>query len=220
MGFTHVIFDMDGTVLNTLEDLACAGNHVCEAHGWPTFPIDAYRYKVGNGMLKLVERFMPAEFAGDAHTFKATYAEFCAYYAEHSQDHTSPYPGTLDMLQCLHEAGLKLAVLTNKDHDAAVPLAEHYFGAGTFDVVQGRVDAFPPKPAAPITLHVLEQLGASAGTTLYVGDSNVDVACGHNAGLKVAGVTWGFRGRAELEEAGADYLVDTNQELVELVLSA
>lgn len=220
MGFTHVIFDMDGTVLNTLEDLARAGNHVCKAHGWPTFPIDAYRYKVGNGMLKLVERFIPAEFAGDAHTFEATYAEFCTYYAEHSQDHTSPYPGTLDMLQRLHEAGLKLAVLTNKDHDAAVPLAEHYFGASTFDVVQGRVDAFPAKPAAPITLHVLEQLGASAGTTLYVGDSNVDVACGHNAGLKVAGVTWGFRGRAELEEAGADYLVDTNQELVELVLGA
>lgn len=218
MAFTHVIFDMDGTVLDTLEDLALAGNHVCAAHGWPTFPVDAYRYKVGNGMPKLVERFMPAEFAGDADAFAATYAEFCAYYAQHSQDHTAPYPGTVEMLDRLRTAGVRLAVLTNKDHAAAVPLATRYFGEDAFDVVQGRVDAFPPKPAAPITLHVLEQLGAAPDTTLYVGDSNVDVACGHNAGLKVAGVTWGFRGRDELAEAGADYLVDTNEQLTELIL--
>lgn len=220
MAFTHVIFDMDGTVLDTLEDLALAGNHVCAAHGWPTFPVDVYRYKVGNGMPKLVERFMPAEFAGDADAFAATYAEFCAYYAQHSQDHTAPYPGTVEMLDRLRTVGVRLAVLTNKDHAAAVPLAARYFGEDAFDVVQGRVDAFPPKPAAPITLHVLEQLGAAPETTLYVGDSNVDVACGHNAGLKVAGVTWGFRGRDELAEAGADYLVDTNEQLTELVLGA
>ena len=182
--------------------------------------MDAYRYKVGNGMPKLVERFMPAEFAGDADAFAGAYAEFCAYYAQHSQDHTAPYPGTVEMLGRLRAAGVRLAVLTNKDHAAAVPLAARYFGENAFDVVQGRVDAFPPKPAAPITLHVLEQLGAAPDTTLYVGDSNVDVACGHNAGLKVAGATWGFRGRNELTEAGADYLVDTNEQLTELVLGA
>ena len=220
MAFTHVIFDMDGTVLDTLEDLARAGNHVCAAHGWQTFPVDAYRYKVGNGMPKLVERFMPAEFAGDADAFAATYAEFCAHYALHSQDHTAPYPGTVEMLGRLRAAGVRLAVLTNKDHAAAVPLAARYFGQDAFDVVQGRVDAFPPKPAAPITLYVLEQLGAAPNTTLYVGDSNVDVACGHNAGLKVAGATWGFRGRNELTEAGADYLVDSSEQLAELVLGA
>ena len=220
MAFTHVIFDMDGTVLDTLEDLARAGNHVCAAHGWQTFPVDAYRYKVGNGMPKLVERFMPAEFAGDADAFAATYAEFCAHYAQHSQDHTAPYPGTVEMLGRLRAAGVRLAVLTNKDHAAAVPLAARYFGQDAFDVVQGRVDAFPPKPAAPITLYALEQLGAAPDTTLYVGDSNVDVACGHNAGLKVAGATWGFRGRNELTEAGADYLVDSSEQLAELVLGA
>ena len=193
--FSHVIFDLDGTILNTLEDLAAAGNHTCEMHGWPTFAVDEYRYKVGNGMLKLVERFMPAEYVG-----------------------TAPDPGTIEMLDRLRAAGVQLAVLTNKDHISAAPLIEKYFGSERFALVQGRVDAFPPKPEAPVTLHVMEELGADSATTLYVGDSNVDVLTGHNAGLKSAGVSWGFRGRTELEAAGADYVVDTQAELATLIL--
>ena len=216
--FTHVIFDLDGTLLNTIEDLAAAGNHVCELHGWQTYPVDRYRYKVGNGQLKLVERLMPAEFAGDARTFETALVEFRAYYDEHKEDHTAPYPGIEDMLDALHAAGLTLAVLTNKDHEAAAPLVERYFGKGRFALVQGRVDTYPPKPAAPVTLHVLQQLQADPATTLYVGDSNVDVRTGHNAGLRVAGVSWGFRGRAELEEEGADYIADTPSQLVDIAL--
>ena len=109
--FSHVIFDLDGTILNTLEDLAAAGNHTCETHGWPTFAVDEYRYKVGNGMLKLVERFMPAEYAGDGRMFEQTLAEFRAYYGEHKEDHTSPYAGTIEMLDRLRTAGVQLAVL-------------------------------------------------------------------------------------------------------------
>lgn len=218
MPFSHVIFDLDGTLLNTLDDLAAAGNHMCALHGWPTYPVDRYRYKVGNGQPKLIERLMPAEFVGDGAMFSAALAEFRAYYDEHKQDHTAPYPGVVEMLDTLQGAGVTLAVLTNKDHAAARPLVESYFGAERFALVQGRIDAFPPKPAAPITLHVLSQLEADPATTLYVGDSNVDVQCGHNAGLRVTGVSWGFRGRAELESEGADFIADTPAQLVDIVL--
>lgn len=111
-------------------------------------------------MLKLVERFMPAEYAGDGRMFEQTLAEFRAYYGEHKEDHTAPYAGTIEMLDRLRAAGVQLAVLTNKDHVSAAPLIEKYFGSERFALVQGRVDALPPKPEAPVTLHVMEELGA------------------------------------------------------------
>ncbi|WP_418722074.1 HAD family hydrolase [Enorma sp.] len=213
--FTHAVFDLDGTILNTLEDLARACNYVCELHGWPTFPLDAYRYKVGNGMLKLVERIMPAEYLGDEAMFAQVLAEFRARYAEHKEDHTAPYPGIIEALDSLRAAGITLAVLTNKDHDAALPLVERFFGR-RFTVVQGALPAFPPKPAAPITRYVLEQLGADPRATLFVGDSDVDVQTGHNAGLPVAGAAWGFRGATELAAAGADFILEHPDELITL----
>lgn len=213
--FTHTVFDLDGTILNTLEDLARACNYVCELHGWPTFPLDAYRYKVGNGMLKLVERIMPAEYLGDEAMFAQVLAEFRARYAEHKEDHTAPYPGIIEALDSLRAADITLAVLTNKDHDAALPLVERFFGR-RFTVVQGALPTFPPKPAAPITRYVLEQLGADPRTTLFVGDSDVDVQTGHNAGLLVAGAAWGFRGATELEAAGADFILEHPDELIAL----
>lgn len=211
--FTHIIFDLDGTILDTLEDLALACNHVCEARGWPTFPLDAYRFKVGNGMRKLVERIIPAEYYGDGAVYEQALAEFRTRYAAHKEDHTTPYPDIIAVLDALRAAGIELAVLTNKDHDAACPLVERYFG-DRFALVQGATAAFPPKPAAPVTLHVIEALGADPATTLFVGDSDVDVETGHNAGLRVAGAVWGFRGAAQLEAAGADYLARTPRDLL------
>lgn len=216
MRYTHVIFDLDGTLLDTLQDLACACNLVCARSGWPTFPVDAYRYKVGNGMPKLVERIIPAEFAGMPDVYERTLSAFQAAYAAHREDHTAPYPGIIDTLDELAAAGATLAVLSNKDHAAVVPLVERYFGK-RFALVQGRVDAFPPKPAAPITRYVLDALGAPVVSTLYVGDSSVDVETGHNAGIDVAGVAWGFRGRAELERAGADHIAKEPAELLGIV---
>lgn len=215
---THVVFDLDGTLLNTLEDLTQAGNHICEERGWPTYTQDAFRYKIGNGQLKLIERLIPAEFAGDAAVFERALADFRTYYAEHKQDHTAPYPGIPAALDELKQAGVTLAVLTNKDHISAAPLVEQYFGSERFAYVQGRIDAYPPKPAAPVTLHVLDQIGADPAHTLYVGDSDVDVLCGHNAGMRALGVAWGFRGRGELEAAGADLIAETPAEMVRLIL--
>ncbi|MBS5736235.1 MAG: HAD hydrolase-like protein, partial [Collinsella intestinalis] len=128
MTYTHVIFDLDGTLLNTLEDLTIAGNHVCESRGWPTYTADQFRYKVGNGQIKLIERLIPAEFMGNGRVFEQALADFRAFYAEHKEDHTAPYPGILELLDELRERGVTCAVLSNKDHAATVPLVERYFG--------------------------------------------------------------------------------------------
>lgn len=216
--YANVIFDLDGTILDTLEDLACAANRTCELLGWPTFPTSSYRYKVGNGMERLVERIAPAEFAGDRAVLERALSELRLRYDAHKDDHTRPYDGVVDMLSALRAAGVALAVLTNKDHAAAVPLVRRHFDADCFQLVQGHIEGYEPKPAPPITLHVLEQLGADPRRTLYVGDSNVDVATGHNAGLDVVGAAWGFRGRGELEAAGADYIIDAPEQLLDIAL--
>lgn len=219
MLYSHVIFDLDGTLLNTLEDLARAANHTCELFGWPTFTTDQYRFKVGNGMPKLVERFTPAEFAGDGRVFEKAYRAFTSYYDAHKEDTTAPYPGIIEALEDLRGAGATLAVLSNKNDDAVKPLVERYFGDGPFAVVQGHTERYLPKPDPAITRAVLERLGADPARTLFVGDSDVDVATGHNAGLRVAGAAWGFRGPDELKGAGADYIADEPRSLARLVLS-
>lgn len=150
--------------------------------------------------------------------FEQTLAEFRAYYGEHKEDHTAPYAGTIEMLDRLRAAGVQLAVLTNKDHVSAAPLIEKYFGSERFALVQGRIDAFPPSPRRPVTLHVMEELGADPATTLYVGDSNVDILTGHNAGLKSAGVSWVSAAAQSWKPPAPDYVVDTQAELAALVL--
>ena len=212
--FTHVIFDMDGTILNTLDDLADAGNHVCAAHGWPTHPTEAYKQMVGNGIAMLVRRFAPAGLSEDE--ISAVLAEFSAYYNQHKEDKTAPYPGVPETIALLKQAGVAVAVLTNKNNDMAVEVAERYY-PGTFDGVLGALPGVPVKPDPAMLNLLMEQIGAVPETTLFVGDSNVDIRTGKNGGLTTCGVLWGFRSREELAGEGADFLIDSPAELVRIV---
>ena len=212
--FTHIIFDLDGTLLNTIDDLADAGNHVCAAHGWPTHTVGQFKRMVGSGIPNLVSRFTP-DGLGEEELAQAL-AEFSAYYGEHKEDKTAPYPGVPELLDALKGAGVRMAVLSNKAHALAGPVVEHYF-PGVFEYVQGAIPDAPLKPD-PTLLHALmEHIGARPESTLFVGDSDVDVLTGKNGGLTVCGVLWGFRDREELESAGADYIMERPEELLAAV---
>ena len=142
--YTHVIFDLDGTILNTLDDLADAGNYVCQSRGWLTHPVEKYKVMVGNGIPKLVERFSPE--GTPAEVLEEARKEFAAYYGVHKEDKTAPYEGIPEVIALLKDAGVKVSVLTNKADHLAGPMVESYF-PGVFDLVRGKVDGVPVKPA-------------------------------------------------------------------------
>ena len=144
--FPYVIFDLDGTLLNTIDDLAGAGNHVCALHGWPTHPVEAYKRMVGNGIPRLVERFAPP--GTDRENLDRAFQEFMAWYGVHKEDRTAPYPGVPQAVQALKEAGVSVAVLSNKADRMAGPVVEHYY-PGVFPFIQGAVDGLPVKPTPP-----------------------------------------------------------------------
>lgn len=215
--YKHIIFDLDGTILNTLEDLAAATNWVCARHGWPAHEVEEYQYFVGNGASKLLSRVVPdgVELTDELH--QQLLEEFTQRYNAHKEDKTTVYAGMPQALRRLKEAGLTLAVLSNKPHGAAYPVVERYY-PGIFDAVQGAVDNLPVKPDPTLLHRLMGELGATTGDTLFVGDSNVDIRTAKNGGLTGCGVLWGFRTRAELEAEGADFIVDTPAELAELIL--
>ena len=215
--YRHVIFDLDGTLLNSLEDLADAGNHVCALHGWPLHSYEEYKYFVGNGIPKLVERFFPPEYRDPALVQRVMAEEFTPYYDAHKEDKTAPYPGVPSMLERLRTAGVSMAVLSNKGHALARPVVEHYY-PGVFPYVQGALPDVPPKPDPTLLGRLMEEMGAGRGDTLFVGDSNVDIRTARNGGLPSCGVLWGFRTRQELEREGADFIAETPEQLERLIL--
>lgn len=215
--YKHVIFDLDGTLLNTIDDLADTGNHVCSLHGWPTHTVDEFKLMVGNGIPKLVERFAPQ--GTDKETLDQAYGEFMDWYGVHKEDKTAPYAGMPEVAKALREAGVSIAVLSNKADVMAGPVVEHYY-PGIFPVVQGALPGLPTKPDPTLLHKLMDRLGATREDTLFVGDSNVDIRTAKNGGLTGCGVLWGFRSREELETAGADVIVSTPQELLDLILKA
>lgn len=214
--YRAVIFDLDGTLLDTIGDLAAAGNWVCRQNGWPEHPVEAYKRMVGNGIPNLVRRFSP-EDCRDAGTAAATLEQFSRYYGAHNLDQTAPYPGIARMLEGLAAAGVAMAVFSNKADGFSRSIVEHFF-PGTFRFVRGQIPGRPLKPDPDGVREVLARLDAGAAEALFVGDSDVDILTGHNAGMAACGVTWGFRSRESLVAAGADHLADTPEELAERIL--
>ncbi len=214
--YQNVIFDLDGTLLNTIDDLADAGNWVCARRGWPEHTVEEYKRMVGNGIPKLVERFAP-EGARDEATLKEALEQFSARYDAHKEDKTAPYPGMVDCVARLRAAGVNMAVLTNKADPMAGPVVNAYY-PGLFPTVQGALPGMPTKPDPTLLHKLMERMHATRENTLFVGDSNVDIRTAKNGGLTGCGVLWGFRSRQELETEGADMLVQTPEELERVIL--
>ena len=216
--YRTVIFDLDGTLLNSIGDLAAAANYVCRKNRWPEHTEEEIMGMVGHGIPNLVRQFSPADARSTLMVLNTT-SQFNQYYGCHNMELTRPYEGMAELLQQLKAAGAQLAVCSNKADEFARAVVARYFDADLFEVVRGALPDVPTKPAPEGTRALMAHLGVEAdGSVLYVGDSNVDVETAHNAGLPCCGVLWGFRTREELTEAGAEYLAEDTQGLEKVVL--
>lgn len=209
--YDTVIFDLDGTLLDTLEDLHLTLNHTLAALGMPERTFAETRAFVGNGIRRLIERAVPA--GTDEATVAKANAEFDAHYARHCNDHTRPYPGVPELLARLRGRGVRLAVVSNKTQYAVDELVGIHF-PGAFDAVVGVRPGVAKKPARDMVDVALAEMGGTAGeAAVYVGDSEVDVATAAAAGLPCLSVSWGFRTPEQLREAGASAICATAAEL-------
>ena len=211
-----VIFDLDGTLLNTIADLGTATNYALTQCGYPTHPISAYPRFVGSGITKLLERVLP-ESARNSDSVEALRVHFKAYYEEHMADDTEPYPGIPELLAQLTARGVAVAVASNKYQAAVEHLINHYFPEIPWAAVEGQKEGIPVKPDPSIVFEILSKVPTPKADVLYVGDSGTDMKTGKNAGMDTVGVGWGFRGFPELKENGAVYLAGTVQDILSLV---
>ncbi len=209
--YKAVIFDLDGTLLNTLDDLADSCNHILALKGLPTYPVSRYPAFVGNGAAILMKRIHPEGTSQDE--LDDSLRKFTEYYNSHKDIKTIPYPGIPELLQKLRAEGINLCVLSNKPHEISREIIREYFGGDLFDVVMGKSPDYPVKPDPTSCQMILSGLGLDKSEVLYVGDSNVDMQTAKNAGLTKCGVCWGFRSEDELRAEGADYLAHSAEDI-------
>ena len=207
-----VIFDLDGTLLNTIADLAHSTNYALNKLGYPTHDIEKYNFMVGNGINKLFERALPDGEKTEENVLRVR-QEFVPYYDQHNADKSRPYPGVTELLETLQTAGMQLAVASNKYQAATEKLIAHYFPNIKFTAVFGQREGIPVKPDPIIVKEILQIAKVQEEETLYVGDSGVDMQTAINAGVTSCGVTWGFRPRTELESFHPDHIVDNAEEI-------
>lgn len=211
-----VIFDLDGTLLNTIGDLAACCNHMLRQRGLEEHSYEEYCHFVGNGVTRLVERALP-ESLRTTDYIAAARKDFVEYYYDNIDNYSVAYNGVHELLKKLSDAGVTLAVASNKFHSGTNRLIEEFFGDIEFAAIYGNRDGFPLKPDRAIIDLIMEQCGATADNTYMVGDSGIDIQTARAAGVHAIGVSWGFRDRQELVESGAEYIADNTEELFDAI---
>ncbi len=214
MAIKGILFDLDGTLCNTLLDLAAATNRVITAHGFEAKPVESFKQYVGNGAKMQLKRAVGQEIGEDL--FETIHKEYIADYGSHYLDKTCAYDGVKKTVALLFEKGIKMGVVTNKPQQMATDIVKAIFGE-QIPEIWGNTPDFPLKPDPALPLHVMTRLGLTPEETLFVGDSGVDMETGINCGMTAVGVTWGFRDRDELKRAGANHLIETPAELLNLM---
>ena len=211
-----VIFDLDGTLLDTIADLAESANYALKQLGYPTNDVETIRTFVGNGINKLLERALPSHEQTEENVIRMR-SHFVPYYDVHNADLSNPYPGIVSLLEDLQAKGIQIAVASNKYQEATVKLVKQYFPDIDFIEILGQREGINVKPDPTIVFDILQKADVSKEDILYVGDSGVDMQTAINAGVDAVGVTWGFRPRAELESFQPMGLIDKAEDLLEFI---
>lgn len=215
MRFDTAVFDLDGTLIDTLEDLKNSVNFALRSFSFPERTYDEVKSFVGNGVARLMNLSAPQDASEEVRS--RLLSIFKEHYMEHSRVFTAPYPGITELLSSLKQAGIKTAVVTNKMQPAAVDIVNSFFG-DTVDIIIGQVDGLAQKPEPDGVWRAIELLGSERKKSVYIGDSEVDCLTASNSGLPIIGCVWGFRGRQTLVDCGADYIAQTPSDIYNIIM--
>jgi len=212
-----IIFDLDGTLLNTLDDLADSTNRVLSQHGHPTHPTEAYKYFVGDGIDKLAFRVLPPE-KRDEKNISIFVQALRDHYGRHWKDQTRLYDGIEDMLSELSRLGIKLAILSNKPHHLTEITVSHYFADWNFVEVAGAIDDIPKKPDPAGAIRIIDKMKIAPENFLYLGDTSTDMKTANGAGVFAIGALWGFRTESELLQSGAEAVISSPSQILDHII--